>query len=112
MVRFCDSNTDLSGQNKNLWGQNSVPKGHFLKSQKTDLINSGVSSKVKIRCLWILEALNKGQKLRREDVERGLNCSAKTAQRALDILRNGVIIWFEGSKKNEYYVLIKTGNPQ
>ena len=45
-----------------------------------------------------------------EDVENSLNCSAKTAQRALDLLRNADTIRFEGSKKNGYYVLTKTEN--
>ncbi|NLX18205.1 MAG: response regulator [Desulfobulbus sp.] len=108
-VSFCDSNTNLLGHNDNLWGQNSDPKGH-LKGQKNDPINFGVSSKVKTRCQWILDALNQGRKLRREDVESSLNCSAKTAQRALDVLRNADIIRFQGSKKTGHYVLTKTGD--
>ncbi|HRS72706.1 MAG TPA: response regulator [Anaerohalosphaeraceae bacterium] len=108
-VRFCDSKEILLGQNKNLRGQNSVPKGH-LRGQKNDPINLGVSYRVKTRCQWILDTLNQGRKLRREDVESSLKCSDKTAQRALDVLRNADIIKFQGSKKTGYYVLTKTGD--
>lgn len=99
-VRFCDSKEILRGQN-------SVPNGH-LRGQKNDPINLGVSYRVKTRCQWILNALNHGRQLRREDVENGLKCSDKTAQRALDVLRNADIIKFQGSKKTGYYVLTKT----
>jgi hypothetical protein len=95
------------GQNKNLRGQNSVPKGH-LRGQKNDPINLGVSYRVKTRCLWILDALKQGRQLRWEDVESSLKCSDKTAQRALDVLRNADMIKFQGSKKTGYYVLSKT----
>lgn len=101
-VRFCDTHEILLGQN-------SVPKGH-LRGQKNDPIDLGVSYRVKTRCQWILDALNQGQQLRREDVENGLKCSDKTAQRALDVLRNADIIKFQGSKKTGHYVLTKTGN--
>ncbi len=101
-VRFC-KNGEI------LMGQNSVPKGH-LRGQKNVPINLEVSSKVKTRCLWILERLNQGKQLRREDVEEGLKCSDKTAQRALDFLRNAKFIEFQGSKKTGYYVLTRTPN--
>ena len=65
-----------------------------------------VSPKVKNRCRWTLEALKDGQKLRKEDVGRNLNCSEKTAQRSLDVLRNAGLISFEGPKKTGFYVLI------
>ncbi|HOM75194.1 MAG TPA: response regulator [Anaerohalosphaeraceae bacterium] len=105
-VRFCDQPENSWGHNDNLRGQNSVPTDD-LRGQKTDPINLGVSCRVKTRCLWILEELNKERKLRREDVEKDLNCSDKTAQRALDILRNDGLITFEGSKKTGFYRLME-----
>lgn len=110
-VRFCDQPENLWGHNDNLRGQNSVPTGD-LRGQKNDPINLGVSCRVKTRCLWILEELNKERKLRRENVEKDLNCSDKTAQRALDILRNDGLITFEGSKKTGFYRLVEKPNPR
>jgi predicted HTH transcriptional regulator len=50
--------------------------------------------------------------LRREHVESGLDCSSKTAQRALDVLRNADIIMFEGSRKTGHYILKEARDPR
>lgn len=97
-VKFCDQNMVLSSNDSEL----SYNTQHHMDGIAT----LDVSPKVKIRCQWILEALKEGQKLRKEDVGRNLDCSEKTAQRSLDVLRNAGLISFEGSKKTGFYVLI------
>ena len=59
-----------------------------------------------------MDRLERGQKLRREHAETGSDCSAKTTQRVLGVLRNADMIRFQGPRKTGYYVLTEIRDPR